>query len=131
MIDSVKASKNWRTHAAYTYIAICIFDFILFPLVCIMSAAYTHGILKETWTPLTLQGGGLFHLSFGAIMGVSAYGKTQERVSYMNNGGSMYPPQPSQMTAQRSYSRPYQQPPQPDPVPTGDDNEDRANARQL
>jgi hypothetical protein len=39
------------------------------------------------WTPLTLQGGGLYHIAMGAIIGVSAYGRTQEKLNGANNGG--------------------------------------------
>jgi len=30
------------------------------------------------WTPLTLQMGGMFHMSFGAILGATAWKKHQE-----------------------------------------------------
>ena len=32
------------------------------------------------WQSLTLSNGGLIHMAFGAILGVSAYGRTQEKV---------------------------------------------------
>jgi hypothetical protein len=34
---------------------------------------------SKSWTPLTLSGGGLFHLSFGAILGISAFTRGQEK----------------------------------------------------
>ena len=43
------------------------------------------------WTPLTLQGGGLYHIAMGAIIGVSAYGRTQEKLNGANNGGISLP----------------------------------------
>lgn len=63
---------NWKPLAAYTYIAICLFDFILAPILTAFMSAYLH-IPYVPWLPLTLQGGAMFHLSFGAILGASAY----------------------------------------------------------
>ena len=41
------------------------------------------------WTPLTLQAGALFHLSFGAILGVTSWRKSSEmKESNSNNNGS-------------------------------------------
>jgi len=37
-------------------------------------------ILHEQWTPITLQGGGLFHISMLTIVGVTAYGRTKEKL---------------------------------------------------
>lgn len=34
----------------------------------------------SVWSPLTLQGGGLFHLSMGAIVGFHVWGRTQEKI---------------------------------------------------
>jgi hypothetical protein len=33
------------------------------------------------WQSLTLSNGGLIHMAFGAILGVAAYGRTQEKVA--------------------------------------------------
>jgi hypothetical protein len=32
------------------------------------------------WNPLTLQGAGFFHIAMGAVLGISAYGRTQEKI---------------------------------------------------
>jgi hypothetical protein len=37
---------------------------------------------------LTLQGAGLFHIAMGAIIGVAAWGRTQEKLNGANNGGA-------------------------------------------
>jgi hypothetical protein len=37
------------------------------------------------WQPLTLQGGGLIHISFGAILGVAAWTRGQEKVEAIKN----------------------------------------------
>jgi hypothetical protein len=31
--------------------------------------------------PLTLQGAGLYHIAMGAVLGVAAYGRSQEKIS--------------------------------------------------
>jgi hypothetical protein len=33
------------------------------------------------WQPLTLQGAGLFHIAMGAVLGISAFGRTQEKLA--------------------------------------------------
>jgi len=33
------------------------------------------------WKSITLDNGGLIHLAFGAILGITAFGRTQEKVA--------------------------------------------------
>jgi hypothetical protein len=40
------------------------------------------------WQPLTLQGAGLFHIAMGAVLGIAAMGRTQEKIAGANNGGA-------------------------------------------
>ena len=40
------------------------------------------------WVPITLQGGGLFHVAMGAVLGVSAYGRTQEKLNGASNANA-------------------------------------------
>jgi hypothetical protein len=75
-------NKYWRALAANTYIIICCTDFIIFPILWNAAQIYTKGSLT-VWQPMTLSGGGLFHLAFGAILGVSAFGRTKENLSRM------------------------------------------------
>ena len=51
-----------------------------------------HGNVSSQWQPLTLQGAGLFHIAMGAVIGISAYGRTQEKLGGANNGGISLPP---------------------------------------
>lgn len=46
-------------------------------------AVYTHYTKQAAimWIPLTLQGGGLYHLSMGAIVGVSSWSRSQEKIN--------------------------------------------------
>ncbi len=70
----------WRPAAAWTYLGICIFDFVIAPCLT-MILPKLEGIVYSQWQPLTTVNGGLFHLAFGAILGVTAWGRTKERVS--------------------------------------------------
>lgn len=92
MSDSAKKQEDWmnakwRPMMGWTYMATCLFDFILGPILYNILQYYNPGQAVGMWTPLTLQGGGLYHIAMGAIIGVSAYGRTQEKLNGANNGG--------------------------------------------
>ena len=73
--------KYWRTHAAYVYMFICLVDFFIAPLMWNIGMTMMSDEIKmETsrWAPLTLQGGALFHFSFGAILGATSWNKHKE-----------------------------------------------------
>jgi len=73
-------NDKWRPMMGWTYMLICVFDFILAPV--LWSLLQTNGgTVTNQWQPLTLQGAGLFHLAMGAILGISAYGRTQEKMN--------------------------------------------------
>lgn len=74
--------KYWRPMMAWQYFVICLFDFLIFPLV-IMLFNNSDKFIK--WVPLTLEGGGLYHLSMGMIIGVTAWTRGQEKMRYMHN----------------------------------------------
>jgi len=42
---------------------------------------YVHGTVTNQWDPLTLKGAGLFHIAMGTVLGITAYGRTQEKLS--------------------------------------------------
>jgi len=73
-------NKKWRPAMAWIYMATCVTDFILFPVLWAIFQSYT-GTVVEPWEPLTLKGAGLFHLSMGAILGVTAWSRGQEKIS--------------------------------------------------
>ena len=79
----------WKTAAAYVYILICIFDFLIMPaymvynnrdfsekVISIMDESnrkYALDIIDRlslrNWEPVTVYGGGvIFHIAFGAIL---------------------------------------------------------------
>lgn len=70
------------------YLAVCIFDFILFPVAWSILQAASHGSVTTPWQPLTLQGAGLFHVAMGAVLGIAAYGRTKEKVEALANSST-------------------------------------------
>ena len=79
-------NSKWRPMMGWIYMLTCITDFIIFPVLwSILQAALKQPV--TAWQPITLQGAGLFHLSMGAIIGVAAFGRTQEKLAGANNGG--------------------------------------------
>jgi hypothetical protein len=67
----------------WVYMATCIFDFIIAPIAWpILFAAI--GLPVIPWVPITLQGAGLYHMSMGAILGVTAWTNGQEKINAQN-----------------------------------------------
>jgi hypothetical protein len=54
-----------------------------------------HTTTITQWQPLTLQGAGLFHIAMGAVLGIAALGRTQEKMAGANNGGASIPAAPA------------------------------------
>jgi hypothetical protein len=73
-------SKKWRPMMAWTYMVINIFDFVLFPIGWSVLQALEGGIVTQQWDPITLAGAGFFHIAMGAVLGITAYGRTQEKL---------------------------------------------------
>ena len=72
----------------------CVADFVIFPILWSLVQVIGGGKVESQWMPITLQGAGLFHLAMGAVLGIAAYGRTQEKMSGANNGG-IAPPTPA------------------------------------
>jgi hypothetical protein len=94
--------KIWKVACAVVYLTICILDFIVFPLyVAQAHSKFTsyeyyekvNEIFKNDkeavriivsdrntgdWIPFSLRGGGLLHISFGAILTGSIIGRKKE-----------------------------------------------------
>ena len=128
--------SQWRPLLARMYLAVCSFDVILAPVLWSVLQAIDKGNVSSQWMPITLQGAGLFHLAMGAVLGVAAYGRTQEKIngSASNQSSTPYTPSSSTpytpttststpWTGSSSTSTPYTPPapdvdPNPDPDPT-------------
>lgn len=83
-------NSKWRPMMGWMYMVVCFMDMVIFPVA--WSLAQT--LLKQPitqWNPLTLQGAGLFHIAMGAVLGIAAYGRTQEKLGGANNGGIQLP----------------------------------------
>ena len=77
-------TKKWRPMMAMMYMTCCLFDFALFPIMFTVVQFWEVQAANDAfrqWVPITLQGGGLFHVAMGGVLGVSAYGRTQEKVA--------------------------------------------------
>jgi hypothetical protein len=61
---------------------ICLLDFAIFPILWSLLQVVTKQSVTQ-WQPLTLQGAGLFHLAMGAVLGIAAFGRSQEKVAGM------------------------------------------------
>jgi hypothetical protein len=72
----------------WMYMTVCTFDFIIFPILWSILQAVNHGSVTTQWQPLTLQGAGLFHMAMGAIVGVTAWSRGQEKLGGVINGNS-------------------------------------------
>ena len=73
-------NSKWRPMMGWMYMFVCLFDFVLAPIAWTAIQALFHGGITTQWQPLTLQGGGLFHVAMGAVIGISAYGRTKEKL---------------------------------------------------
>jgi len=74
-------NNKWRPAMGWLYLGVCAFDFIIFPILWnLAQATYLKQIVFTQWNPLTLQGAGFFHIAMGAVLGISAYGRTQEKI---------------------------------------------------
>ena len=95
--------KNyWRPAIAWQYFAVCLFDFIIAPIMLTVFAYLTKTNLI-IWTPLTLTQGGFYHLSMGAIVGVTSWSRGQEKMQKILNGdGSVVIEKESNTTTQKA-----------------------------
>lgn len=85
-------NAKWRPMMGWTYMLTCIADFVLFPILWSVLQSLSKGQVNIQWQPITLQGAGLFHIAMGAVLGIAAYGRTQEKMNGANNGGIQLPP---------------------------------------
>jgi len=89
-------NSKWRPMMGWLYMGVCAFDFVVFPILWSLLQSVSHGQVTSQWQPLTLQGAGLFHVAMGAVLGIAAMGRTQEKLAGANNGGiSTSPSMPS------------------------------------
>ena len=85
-------NSKWRPAMGWMYMLTCITDFVIFPILWSLLQALDKGSVTIQWQPITLQGAGLYHIAMGAVLGVAAYGRTQEKLGGANNGGVQLAP---------------------------------------
>jgi hypothetical protein len=69
----------WRPAIGWLYVVMCAFDFIVAPIMMVMFAKIT-GTVLVMWHPITLEGGGLVHLSFMSIITATAWQRGNEKL---------------------------------------------------
>jgi hypothetical protein len=82
---------KWRSMMGVMYMVVCIFDFIVAPIGWTFVQFWEEESMNDAfrqWDPITLYGAGFFHIAMGAILGISAYGKTQENLADKANTDS-------------------------------------------
>lgn len=112
-------TKYWRPMMAMTYMITCLFDFVLGPILYNILQYYNPGQNLDMWQPLTLQGGGLYHIAMGVVLGISAHGRTQEKIAgpSLPDFSSFTPPPSSPAPAPAPVYVPAPAPaPAPEPV---------------
>ena len=83
-------NSKWRPAMGWMYMLTCITDFVIFPILWSLLQTVMKQPITQ-WQPLTLQGAGLYHIAMGAVLGIAAYGRTQEKLGGANNGGITAP----------------------------------------
>jgi hypothetical protein len=72
--------KKWRPAMGWMYMGICTLDMAIFPVLWAVLQMFQNTSITQ-WQPLTLQGAGLFHIAMGAVLGIAAFGRTQEKLA--------------------------------------------------
>jgi hypothetical protein len=124
-------TKKWRPMMAMMYMSVCAFDFILAPILWAIVQFWETQAANDAfrqWQPLTLQGAGLFHMAMGAVLGITAWSRGQEKLAGAAGGplatDTPAIPKPSfgatsapAFTPAPSYSAPQNQMPLSTPAP--------------
>lgn len=95
-------NSKWRPMMGWMYMLVCVMDMVIFPILWSLLQSLNHGQVSSQWNPLTLQGAGLFHIAMGAVLGLAAWGRTQEKLGGANNGGM----QPMAQSVTTTYGSP-------------------------
>jgi hypothetical protein len=76
-------NNRWRPAMAWLWFTVTACDFIVFRIF----NAIWYGNVYHEYHPITLEGGGSFHLAMGAVVGVATWQRTQEKMAIYNAGG--------------------------------------------
>jgi hypothetical protein len=86
-------NTKWRPMMGWSYMLTCIADFVAFPILWSLVQMIGEGKVEMQWQPITLQGAGLYHIAMGAVLGIAAFGRTQEKLN--DKAGATMPATPS------------------------------------
>lgn len=92
--------QYWRPIMAYQYTAVCLFDFLIGPILTMVYFKLAGGEYVQ-WKPLTLQEGGFYHLSMAAVVGVAAWTRGREKITRLTSGGR-YDDEEEERTVERT-----------------------------
>ena len=76
--------SKWRPAMGWSYLLVCLFDVVAAPIYFTIIQDPSNLV---QWKPMTIQGGGLYHMSMLAIVGVTAWGRTQEKIKLNDSFG--------------------------------------------
>ena len=114
-------TKKWRPMMAIMYMSVCAFDFIVAPILWAIVQFWETSAANDAfrqWQPLTLQGAGLFHMAMGAVLGITAWSRGQEKLAGAA-GGPLAGSTPSiPTTPAPSFSAPQNPTPSVTPAPS-------------
>jgi hypothetical protein len=77
-------TSKWRPMMAIMYMCVCACDFIIFPIMFTVVQFWEVTAANDAfrqWMPITLQGAGLFHMAMGAVLGITAWSRGQEKIA--------------------------------------------------
>lgn len=83
-------NSKWRPAMGWMYMGVCIMDFVIFPILWSLVQVLGKGQINIQWQPITLNGAGLFHIAMGTVLGLAAYGRTQEKLNGANISGTQF-----------------------------------------
>lgn len=84
--------QKWRPAMGWMYMLVCVTDFVIFPVLWSLIQVIGGGKVETQWSPITLQGAGLFHMAMGAVLGIAAFGRTQEKMAGAAGGNGSSTP---------------------------------------
>lgn len=73
-------NNRWRPAMAWLWFVVSAFDFIIFPILNAFAAG-AKWIPYSPWQPITLLGGGMFHVGMSAVVGVATWRRTDEKMA--------------------------------------------------
>jgi len=84
--------RKWRPMMGWQYMFVCVFDFVVFPIMFTIVQFWETQAANDAfrqWVPLTLSNGGLYHLAMGAVLGITAWSRGQEKMAGVSTTSSV------------------------------------------